>query len=380
MLVCVVKVLLVFALAVGCRQSETRPPDQKDQKDQKDPKPEQAPTATTGWSRAEWLKVAQRISTTPGPTDAADLQKLVTTEAWKQLDADTFSEVLTFAPAVKQLYTALGQRGAIDDVVALSLYTVDVDVASVRAGAAFVAKIPEDDATRPVRERGLAKVKLGAAIEVCGLLHLATGAKPATRDAALTRLATPEIYADLSREPLQLILATLDEKLLPTIDTTVRPKYDAIRSSVLAAYRARTEPTTTVYQGSERPEFTPRTVVVVSSTGGFSISLGPVTGVVPLARRDGDEHIISLGTMEGTQFEAKCADDIDVADTANQIAALEGTTQRADKVYVLKRGDRDGLVRVDTIHGRGCVISAEGPRATFPATLAEVFVASLRAS
>lgn len=366
----VMKVVLAFVLLAACGKSEKAPPA------------EQPPAAaTSGWTRKEWLAVADRMAAPAAvPPDPAELHKLVTTRAWMELDASSFAEFVEFASSIKKLSMVIGTRGSIDDLVALSLYTIDVNAAGVRAGVAFLATIPEADPTRPVRERGLEKLHLGSAIELCALLHVAGGAKAAVRDAALARLAEPGTYANLSRAPLQLILATLDEKILPSVDAALRAKYQGIRAAVAAAHSARTEPTTIVFQGTDGPAFAARTVVVVSTTGGFSISLGPVIGVVPLARRDADEHIISLQTLEGTLFEAKCSDDIDVTDTAAKIAALEGTTQRADKVYVLKRGDRDGLVRIDTIGGRGCVISAEGPRETFPAALAETFVASLRAT
>lgn len=365
------KVVLAFVLITACGKSEKAPPA-------KDPP---AP-ATSGWTRKEWLAAADRMTATPGtiPRDATELHKLVTTRAWMELDASSFAEFVEFASSIKKLSMEIGKRGSVDDLVALSLYTVDVNAAGVRAGVAFLATIPEADPTRSVRERGLEKLHLGSAIELCALLHVVGGAKAAVRDAALARLAEPGTYANLSRAPLQLILATLDEKILPSVDAALRAKYQGIRAAVAAAHSARTEPTTIVFQGTDGPAFAPRTVVVVSTTGGFSISLGPVIGVVPIARRDADEHIISLQTLEGTLFEAKCSDDIDVTDTATQISAIEGTTQRADKVYVLKRKDRDGLVRIDTISGRGCVISAEGPREAFPAALAETFVASLRAT
>ncbi|MFN0252198.1 MAG: hypothetical protein ACKV2T_35305 [Kofleriaceae bacterium] len=371
------KVLLLAVLVVACGKSESRAPPA-------DPPSTPAKNGSakdgTGMSRTEWVALADRLAAASGPIPRAKLDELVAAQTWKNVDAKSFEEVLSFMPTAKRLYMAIGERGSIDDLVALAVYTLDVDVATIRAGVAVVATFAADDTTRPVRERGLEKLRLGTAIDMCALLHVVSRATAPVRDTAFTRLAEPAIYRELSRVPLQLILATLDEKILPTVDPAIRTRYQTIREVVAAAHAARTEATETIYQGAEPPSFEPRTVVIVSKTGGFTITMGPVTGGAPLAKRDGDDHVIAMTTIDGTLFEARCSDDLDVKETAAQIAAVEGTTRRADNVYVLKRPKHAGLVRVESVGGKGCLISVEGPQDKFPMALAEMFVSSLRAA
>jgi hypothetical protein len=329
-------------------------------------------------SRAEWIAEANKLVT--ASDWRAQFDRLVTADTWRTLDVAAFTspEVLQLFGVIKRLYFATAERGTADDLVALAMFTIEAELAFLRGGEAFIATFPTDDPTRAVRVGGLEKVRLGIAIELCSVLYeLPRAAK--SRDAALARLATTEPYTLLSRDTLQLVLVTLDEKILPGVSAEMRAKVQAVRDTIAAVQKTRPEPSKRTYQPYEAPSYTARTVTTVSTTGGFSVALGPAIGVQPLAYTEGIEHWVHLTVMDGPTFEVRCSEDIDAADTAKQIGALEGATRRADNVFVLKTARREGLIRVETLGEKGCLISVEAePGRMSP--LADAFVASFRAS
>ncbi len=322
-----------------------------------------------------------------------EFEKLVTTEAWLQFHRTDFAhadEMVRFFPMFKQLMMALASRGAVDELVVLGLYGLDVQRAMIAAGEDFIEHLPIADKTRAARRGGLDKVRLGAAIAVCSLLYLAMSASDERRSAVIAALRSSRSYAFHSREGLQLIMATLDERLLPRIGTDLKQAYQGIREVVGRAHAqnpASTSSIRTTYQGLGPPDLLGTvTRRVVSTTGGFSVDLGPAALAkrVEIVGPDGArtvQHWIELYDGE-TKFEAACFDDTSESDLAARLQNTDGLSRRASSKsgtwFTVSTNGRSGRIRLATIAGRGCVASAEGPAATFPAERAEAFLASIR--
>jgi len=350
-------------------------------------------------TRAQWLQVvdgyAAAPATIPRVADPA-FQRLVATTAWLTIGADDFArdgvELLRFFPAVKRLHLALGARAAMDELVTLGEYTLDVYRVMVAAGAELVARLPAGDPTRAARSHGLDTMRFGAAIETCAVLYLAMDASAATRAAVLDRLAEPAGYALHSRGGLQLVLATLDERLLPTMRPELVAPYRAVRAVVAAAYGARAAPATgprTTYQGVGPLGLDPRQAATVTSTsGGFAVDVSPaaIAKRVDAVGRVGApsaQHWIEWQDGE-VEYKAVCFDREPEAALIAAFQAAPGTEvlPSPDPGTWLTMGDarRAGWLRVLSIGGRACLASVEGPRGAVTAAVAQVFLRSLRAA
>jgi hypothetical protein len=315
-------------------------------------------------------------------------EQLVTTEAWRTLDRSVMSEgseALRFFPAFKQLTIVLARRNAFDEMLVLGLYGNDVYGVFVVAGDDMVAHLPADDPTLPNRRGGIEKIRLGAAIDVCGMLYVALDATAERRRAALAALARPDTYGFHSRQGLQLITATLDDRLLPNIRAELRPEYQAIRDVVATLHDARpADGAGVTYQGMGPPGLdVTKLGRVVSTTGGFSVDAGPAALAKRVELQQGGSVMYQhwIEAMDGPiKLEAAC---LDTVDPANLVAVLQGSGAAVEPsslpgtwLGATQNGTRT-RIRVLAIHGRACVASVEAPTDQFPDARAEAFLTSL---
>ncbi len=357
--------------------------------------------SSPAWTRAEWLTAAGGFAANPAtmpsladPRSRPLFEKLVSTEAWLALDQADFQrdaeELLGFFPAVKKLMVVLMAKGAADDLTALAIYELDVHRAITRAALRFVDDLPADDPTLPVRRAGLDQVRLAAAIEVCGLLYLATNADEAQRTRAIATLTTPQTYELHSADGLQLVLATLDERLLPRLAPRLGASYRRVREVVARAH-AKAEvpsPTRTIYQGMGPPsrDLT-KLATVVSTSGRFSVELSPAA----LAKRietklnDGStmvQHWIEFQDGDA-RFEAACLDGAAESTVVESIENMAGVTRRPSPHpghwFTVKNDAREGWMRLLAIPNRSCIVSVEAPGGRVPEARAEAFLLSFKA-
>jgi hypothetical protein len=348
------RVLAILSFVVGCRSAE--------------------PTVSAEpWTRAQWLAAAEEVAADP-LASRAKLDKLLSTDAWRKIDRSAFApngDVMQFFPAFKKLTMALASRGAVNDVIALGLYTLDVYRAMFVAGTDFLAQLPPD--TRATRAAGLDKIRFAMAIEICGMLHMGTVASEDTRRKMIAKLSEPARYSEHTTEGLQLILATIDEHL-------AHAPYQAIRDGIAREHAQRPRSHTT-YQGvaTTTRTATPR---LVSRTGGFSVELGQAALAkrVEVAQADGTtavQHWITL--LDGqTTFEAACFDDTTESDLAAHFAAAPDVRPTEPGRFAMQANGREARMRILTIGARGCVVSAEGPSVGFPSARADAFVRSIK--
>lgn len=356
--------------------------------------------AAAEWTREEWLQVAEAIiaapATMPRLTDAtgrARFEKLVTTKAWLKFEPTSFQhnseEFLRFFPASKKLMMILTHQASKDELVVLALYTFDVGMAFVAAAMDFIAGLPPTDESRQARLDGLATTQRGGAITLCGLLYSAMDASESYRATTLAKLTNPARYAYLSREALQLIVATLDERLLPSIRPALLKPYQEVRAVVALEYDKRAKepsPRRTTYQGLGPANS--KTTTLISTTGHFSVSLGPagLAKRVELESPDGAvrvQHWIELQDGE-TKFEAVCADGVPASDLVATFQSMDGAAPRTSKQpgawLTVNNSGREAHLRILSIGGRGCMASVEGPSGQVPAARAESFLLSLQAA
>ncbi len=356
--------------------------------------------ASAAWTRQEWLQAAEAILAAPAtmprlgdPATRAQFEKLVTTEAWLKVDwtllQQNSEEILRFFPVSKKLMMLLMSQAAVDELIAMQLYAFDVEMAFVAAGMDFIARLPATDESRQARLGGLEISQRGGAIMICGLLYSAMGVSEAQRALVVTKLRKPSTYSSLSREALQLVLATLDEKLLPSIRPALSKSYQEIRDVVALEYGKREQqpsPRRTTYQGMGVAGSRPTTIV--STTGHFSVSLGPagLAKRVELDSPDGAirvQHWIELQDGE-TKFEAVCADGVPASELVATFQNMEGAAVQASKQpgtwLTIDNNGREAHMRILSIGGRGCLASVEGPRGQVAAALAESFLLSLQAA
>jgi hypothetical protein len=353
------------------------------------------PSAAVPWTRREWLAAVDGFLANPATIPRLGdprFDKLVTTEAWLHVDRTAFTtdadETLRFFPTFKKLTLALAARNAVSELVALGLYGLDVYRAFVAAGSDFTDHLAADDPTRAARQAGIDKIRLGAAIEVCALLYLATTADDTRREAAIAKLADARSYAFHSQDGLQLIVATLDEKLLPGIRANLRAPYQRIRAVVAHEHDGRPATTPairTTYQGLAGMDASAHPITIVSTTGGFSVELSPAALVkrVVITQPDGStivQHWIELQDGEIT-FESLCLDGTSESALTATLTSQSGVTRLATQPgtwLALTANGRLTRVRITTIGSRGCLASVEAPAGQFPSTRADAFLASLR--
>jgi hypothetical protein len=348
--------ILISWFAIGCRAAE--------------------PTVSAEpWTRAQWLQAADEVAAEPLGS-RAKLDKLLATDAWRKLDRSAFapnSDVLQFFPAFKKLTFALAATGAVDDVIALGLYSLDVYRAMFVAGADFLAQLPPAD--RATRAAGLDKMRFAMALEVCGLLQSGTHASKYARRELIATLSEPGRYSDHTTEGLQLILATIDEHYADA-------PYLPIRDDVAREHAQRPRSNTT-YQGlAHVTQIGMRRLV--SRTGGFSVEIGQgaLAKRVEVAQADGTtkvQHWITL--LEGqTTFDAACFDGKTESDLVAHMSAAPGmrAVPELPGRFTMQANGRDARIRILTIGARGCIVSCEGPSGSFPATRADAFVQSIK--
>ena len=336
------------------------------------------PTASAEpWTRAQWLEAAEEVAADP-LASRAKLDKLLSTDAWRKLDRSTLAtngDVMRFYPAFKKLTMALASRGAVNDVIALGLYTLDVYPGIFVAGADFIAQQPPD--ARAKRVAGLDKMRFAMAIEICAMLQMGTVASDDTRRNMIAKLSEPASYGEHTTEGLQLILATIDEQL-------AHAPYQAIRD-VIAREHAQRPRSHTTYQGVATTTRT-ATRTLVSRTGGFSVEIGQAALAkrVEVAQADGTmavQHWITL--LDGqTTFEAACFDGTTESDLAAHFGATPNVrpTPEAPGRFAMQANGREARIRILTIGTRGCIVSAEGPSVDFPSARADAFVRSIKPS
>jgi hypothetical protein len=351
--------------------------------------------AKAPWTRADWLAAVDGVLANPATLPRLgdpQFDRLVNTDAWLHIDGNAFAtspeELLRFFPAFKKLTMAFVTRHAASELVALGLYALDVYRAFITAGSDFIDHLAPDDATRPTRRGGIEKVRLGAALEVCALLFLAPTADAPRRDAAIARLTDARSYAFHSQEGLQLIAATLDETVLPTIQATLRTPYQRIRDVVVREHDGRApsaRPIRTTYQGLAGSVFSTTPVAIVSRTGGFSVELSPAALAkrVEITQPDGSnsvQHWIELQDG-GTVFESVCLDGTPESAITATFTGKSGVTRLPTQPgtwLAVSANGRETRMRITTIRGRGCLASVEAAAGQFPSARADAFLASLK--
>lgn len=359
-------------------------------------------TSSVAWTRAEWLQAVDGFIANPAtmprlgdPTSGAVFDKLVSTDAWLKFDGTDFKEhgeeLIRFFPAFKKL-AILMSKTTVNELVALNLYGLDVYRSFINAGIAFIEQLP-DDSTREARLHGINTVRLGAAMEVVALLYIAVDASDRYRATVIAKLTDAASYSYHSREGLQLILATLDEKLLPTVQPKLRESYSKIRAVVAQEYGSRSETpglTRTTYQGLGPPSLsftkpsTPQTTVV-SITGRYSVGLSSGTAKrveeVQSNGMIGVQHWIEWQDGE-TKFESVCIDGTPESTLAAGFQGFEGLvareSQHPGKWFTMNANGREGHYRILTIGGRGCIATVEGPSGQVPSARAEAFLLSIK--
>ncbi len=384
--------LLLLVVACGSGASGVRPDDAST--------PVVVATSPA-WTRAEWLTAAGGFAANPAtmpsladPQSRPLFEKLVSTKAWLELDRADFQrdaeELLSFFPALRKLMVVLMSKGAATDLAALVIYELDVHRAITRAALGFLDDLPADDPTLPVRRAGLDKVRLAAAIEVCGLLYLAMSADEVQRTRALAKLTMPQTYELHSAEGLQLVLATLDERLFPQLAPVLGASYRRVREVVARAHDKAQAPslTRTIYQGMGPPsQDQTKLASVVSTSGRFSVELSPAA----LAKRietkldDGStvvQHWIELQDGDA-RFEAACLDGAAESVLAESIENMPGVTRRPSphpgRWFTVTNDEREGWMRLLAIPNRSCIISVEAPSGLVPEARAEAFLLSFKA-
>ncbi len=353
------RVLAILSFVVGCRSTE--------------------PTVSAEpWTRAQWLAAAEEVAADPRAS-RAKLDKLLSSDAWRKIDSSAFApngDAMLFFPAFKKLTIALGSHGAVNDVIALGLYTLDVYRAMFVAGTDLIAQLPPDDKARAARLAGLDKMRFGMAIEICGMLHMGTVASEETQRKMIAKLSESARYSDHTTEGLQLILATIDEEL-------AHAPYQAIRDGIAREHAQRPR-SHTKYQGvaSTAGAATPR---LVSRTGGFSVEIGQAALAkrVEVAEADGSttvQHWVTL--LDGqTTFEAACFDGATESDLAARFAAVPNVRPMPEvpgRSFAIQAKGRDARIRILTIGARGCIISGDGPSAGFPSARVDAFIRSIK--
>ena len=378
--------VVVAVLALACGSGKRSPTDQP-------PAPVTAP-----WTRAEWLTTVEGFIAHPetmprlsDPATRAVFQRLASTPSWKTFEGAMVErdvvEFERFATVAKQVHRILAAKVAMDELVLFQLYVNEVTLASIKAGAAFLDGLPAAD--RPVRQRGLERMQYGAALGVCGLMYFALDASDPYRAMVITTLTQPASYAQHSREGLQLILATLDQRLLPSVRPALQQPYREVRAVVAAAYDQRAAPrsrTRTTYEGVGPPDLDlARAMTVVSITGGFSVAASPggVAKRVEIDQADGTtlvQHWIESRDGEAT-FEAICMDGLPEAQIVAGFAKRGFVAQASPHPGAWLTANIDGVearMRVVTIGDRGCAASVEGPVGQVTAARAEAYLLSLQ--
>lgn len=378
--------VVVAVLALACGSGKRSPTDQP-------PAP-----VTAELTRAQWLTVAEgfvaKPETMPRLSDPASrprFEQLVSSPAWLRAEPSIFqgdgAELERFMIATKRLQLLLASKAASDEMLMLLLYAYEAVGSISVAGDAFVAGLRPGD--REARQDGVDRMRYGAAISLCGALYLLMNASDAYRATAIAKLTSAATYAPLRRELLQLVLATLDERILPSVAPALQPSYRQIRAVVAAAYEARGaegSPTRTTYQGigPSTLDLAPSTTLV-SVTGGFSVALGPA-GIAKRVERDLPDgttrvqHEIEWREGAAT-FEAICLDGHAAAELVAGFESVGFAVQASPHAGTWLTLRADGLeawLRVMTIGGRGCAASVESPAGQVSAARAEAFLLSLQ--
>ena len=326
------------------------------------------------WTRAEWLRAVDGFTADPKTMPRLDdplFQKLVSTNAWLKIDRTIFEtnieEVFRFFPAIKKMTLILVPKTAMDEMLVLGLYTHDVYRALIAASTDYVSHLPANDGSRPARLAGIDDMRLGAAIGICGILFVSLDASDESRSAMVATLTDPASYSFHSREGLQMIAATLDERLLPSLKPALEKPYQTIREVLAQEYDKRSEPLSpirTTYQGLGPPTQDPTKITtIVSTTGGFSVALGPAGIAKRVEIKQPDkvtsvQHWIELQDGE-TKFEAICLDGKLESELVSNFQGLDGVSAResehSGRWFTLKTKDREGGIRILTIAGKGGV-------------------------
>jgi len=393
---------MLAACSAASTKSTVRPDQTKTSADTRGDGNASRTTETPSWTRAEWLRAAAGFvaqpATMPRLNNAASrplFHKLVTTKAWLNHDWRIFkrngAEFTLFFPALKKLTMTFMALNAVDELIGLGLYSMDVYKAFIRSGVGFIARLPAGDPTSKTRKSGLDKVRFGAAIGACGLLYLVIDGSEKYRTSVFDTLSRPAWYSFHSREGLQLMLATLDERLIKSGPIGLRPRYAKVRAVIAAEYGKRKRPPSPVrvtYQGLGPPGLKLwKLTTVVSTTGKFSVRIGPggVAKQMVITHPNGHtsvQHRITLQSGKSV-LEALCADGRTHESIAAQLLSIglvPEKSQHSGRWLRMNRGGTSVRMRVLSIGGRGCVASVEGPTGHVPAATVESFLKSLRAA
>lgn len=344
--------------------------------------------------RAAWLETMRTLVIDPStlprlsdPAAAARLEALLSEPAWIDLDGATFAQdgkqLIGFFPAIKSLSLLYGQKNAADEAVLASLYMDRVSSAFVGAGLQWIASLNEPPEKRRNREQGMATVRLGKAMNLCGLIAMLGQASAPIVERAMAHLNDAATYANDSTESLQLLLVTLDAQT-PTLAPALREPMAKAREVIGAEHARRLaaapEPPADVYEAlAIWPTFEPREVV--SRLGGFAITVGPGAliwssekpFVSQLQWRDGDFVV-----------EVHCVPGVSEEEMSDRFRASTGAVRRADKRpgrwLLTKNATDQGVVRILAVGGRTCAVGAQAPIAQYDEKRADTIVGSFRAA
>ncbi len=361
---------------------------------------EQAPAAATrsddqptaiarAAGRAAWLReVATYVAAPPSiprlsdPEGARHFEALVSEPAWLSYDPDNLiadvGDALAFFPASKKLSRALHHLNAADEGVLLILYMDRVNAAMRAAGAAIVRQEERTGVPQDGRLAGLERMRVGAAMELCGLLNAIPAASAPIAERALARLADAATYADHSTASLQLLLATIDGPA----GAAMRGRLGPVREVIAAAHAraAAASPAAIEYE----PLPLPRSLEpqpVVSRGGGFEITVGPGALLWRATRPRGPAYHLEWRD-DALLVEVSCQEGATAADFESAFTAMGATPRPGGDAGRLRatRGGDELSIRILSIANRGCVAAAQAPAGTVPAARRDAVVDTLRAA
>ena len=352
-------------------------------------------------SRAEWLAAvagyAADPSTLPRRSDSegrARFDALLNLDVWASVGATDFVEaapdIAAFQQGLRQLAMSAVSAQAHDEFMRIGLFMHESHPPLFAAMATHLATLsPEDQAKR---RGGIDKMQVGAAEVVCGVLHdLAAGVGDSdTRMMIAQDLAEASSYRHMGREALQLVLATIDERILPS-NPAATPMLAPVRSVIATEFAARPPapgPVRTIYEAFGAPTFeTSPTLVAVSHTGEFSVAMGALALIARVATTQADGRVTVMHRIAyeigGTTFSAICMNGV----TAQQWLTAFGQQPGACTVMstlpgawlTIATAELFGAFRFLDVGSRGCLASVEGPPGAVPPGTIDAFLGSLRA-
>ena len=330
-------------------------------------------------ARAAWIAQVERYVAKPAtiprladPAGRKQLEALLSEPAWLAIDGATFARdgdaLLQFFPASKALSGTLRQLGAVDELALFVLYLHDVSGTFIAAAVEMMQGLPAGDETLPARSEGLEQVRIGAAMNLADVLAALPETSPPVARQVVARLVDEHTYARHSATSLQLLVATLDEAVLPTVSGELQVQLAGVRDVIANrhdAVAATAPPVTRIYEGL-RGWTTAETRPVPSRGGGFVIDVGaaPLVWTSRTPGRDGQPTIAYQleWRRDTTLLEVGCHADVAEDDIVRQFAG-RGATARTGPApghwFTTSTATAAGGIRITTIAGRTCVAGIE---------------------